>query len=142
MAPVPPAAKSVNQGKLTFTNPHLEHDVHVFVNPVGKDSMKLDGPKFPVGSVVVKEKYEFGPAEKLQSLAVLLTVMRKREPGYDAQNGNWEYFTGEPKTLRLRKVTGPALKTCQGCHAHYSKRDFITKRPEEPFIKFLPPEQP
>ncbi|MGC4046943.1 MAG: cytochrome P460 family protein [Armatimonas sp.] len=124
-APVPIGASKGS--KLVFTNPHLNYDVHVFVNAARQDSMKLDGPKFPEGSVVVKEKYEAPNSDKSSPRAVLLTVMRKREAGYDSKNGDWEYFTGDPQTLRLKKVAGKALKTCQDCHANYSKQDFITK---------------
>ena len=108
---------------------HWNHYVHIYVNTPGKPSMQLHGPAFPEGSVIVKEKFPsngFRQPDKL-GYSTLLTVMRKREPGFDPQNGDWEYFTGDPKTRKLAPVIGKALKSCQSCHAHYKDRDFVTK---------------
>lgn len=111
--------------------------VHVYVNEIGKKAIPINGPKFPIGSIIVKEKFpgkwtgKWDDKQNSERLvlgsATVLTMMRKREAGYDSKNGDWEYFTGDAKTLVLTKPDPKALKACQSCHALYKDRDFITK---------------
>ena len=80
-------------------NPHRNKFVVVYVNEIARPAMmeqKL--PIFPEGSVIVKEKL----ATKDSLSPELLTVMRKRESGYDPDKGNWEYmvFDGAGQTLQ------------------------------------------
>lgn len=103
-------------------NPHLDKFVVVFVNGIGKAAMmeqKL--PNFPEGSVIVKEKL---PTKDSMS-PELLTVMRKREPGYDPDKGNWEYmvFDGAGQTLQA----SGKLENCQGCHIQHRATDYISR---------------
>jgi hypothetical protein len=120
-------------------SPHWNFYVHVYVNNKGIDAMMRSIThstlKFPVGSVIVKEKFpgkslHVGkPGEKDPDLgkSTVLTTMRKREAGFDPQNGDWEYFVGDPKSARVVSVSGEMLRSCQSCHAKYKDRDYVTK---------------
>jgi hypothetical protein len=119
-----PTAIDVN-GK---TNPHHEKYITVYVNAVGKTAMTEQAkPNFPVGSVIVKEKLP----DKTSQSPELLTVMVKRESGFNPRSGDWEYLVvdgnGESVTERGK------LETCQGCHLATPQSDYI-------FRSYLPDE--
>jgi hypothetical protein len=103
-------------------SPHLHKYVSVFVNPVGREQMMTRRePQFPVGSVIVKEKLG-----KLDStMPEVLTAMIKREPGYNPDNGDWEYLVlnGTAATI----VERGKLTRCSGCHSSYQRTDFVTR---------------
>lgn len=70
-------------------------------------------PAFPVGSAVVKQKLR-RPAGGLPEVAAL-GLMIKRDRGFDAAHGDWEYGYWEPSTgLGSGKA---AQASCGGCHA-------------------------
>jgi hypothetical protein len=106
--------------ELEGVHPHDTAYISVFVNPVGREAMmKQAHPKFPVGSVIVKEKFPAHDSEYPE----LLTVMMKREPGYDSTRGDWEYLVmeGDLSTIRARGK----LRSCQGCHIEKSADDYV-----------------
>ena len=103
-------------------NPHLDKFVVVFVNGIGKAAMmeqKL--PNFPEGSVIVKEKLQ----TKDSLSPELLTVMRKRGPGYDPQRGNWEYmvFDGAGQSLQA----SGKLEKCQASPLSEKATDYVSR---------------
>ena len=103
-------------------SPHLHKYISVFVNPVGREQMMTKRePKFPVGSMIVKEK--LGKPDS--AMPEVLTVMIKREPGYNPDNGDWEYLVldGPASTI----VERGKLTRCSGCHSSYSGTDFVTR---------------
>ncbi|HEY6806668.1 MAG TPA: cytochrome P460 family protein [Pyrinomonadaceae bacterium] len=117
------AAPTLTQQHLEDGNPHRDKLVVVYVNDVGRVAMmEQKQPVFPVGSVVVKEKL----TTKDSAVPELLTVMRKREPGYDPERGNWEYmvFDGPGKVLQA----SGKLEKCQGCHLLERNTDYISRR--------------
>jgi hypothetical protein len=104
-------------------NPHRDKFVVVYVNPLGRAAMmKQKWPRFPEGSVIVKEKL----STKESARPELLTVMKKREPGYDPQKGDWEYFVFDG-TGREMKASGK-LENCQGCHLADKSTDYVSRR--------------
>lgn len=105
------------------TNPHNDKFMIVYVNAAGRKAMleqKL--PRFPVGSVIVKEKH---PSEKSKT-PELLTVMRKREKGYNPKQGDWEYlvFDGDGK----KSQAAGRLENCQNCHKQWKEGDYVSRR--------------
>jgi hypothetical protein len=117
------AAPTLAQRQLEDDNPHRDKLVVVYVNEVGRAAMmEQKKPVFPVGSIVVKEKL----TTKDSAEPELLTVMRKREPGYDPERGNWEYmvFDGPGKALQA----SGKLEKCQGCHLLERNTDYISRR--------------
>ena len=103
-------------------NPHLDKFITVYVNEVGKQAMmQMKSPVFPLGSVIVKEKL----VSKDSTSPELLTAMRKREPGYNPGNGDWEYMVlnGPGKTVQARGK----LDKCQGCHLMNQGSDYVSR---------------
>lgn len=112
-------------------NPHIPYVFKVFVNPEGKAAMLSDGKKpFPVGSMIVKEKFSL-PIEKDRlvrrrpaktDVPVLLTAMIKREKGFDAANGDWQYVTlpGDAS-----KTNTEGLQHCSTCHLNQKSTDYV-----------------
>lgn len=74
---------------------------------------------FPRGTMIVKEKL----ASKTSTSPELLTVMIKREAGYDKSHGDWEYavFDGTGSKLAQRGK----LENCRNCHTKQVKTDFV-----------------
>lgn len=102
------------------TNPHREKYLTVYVNDVGQKAMLREkNPKFPVGSVIVKEKL---PAKDSQT-PELLTVMIKQEKGFNPTNGDWEYMVVDGTGTRLEGRGD--LQNCQSCHLANKKTDYI-----------------
>src|SRR5262245_18484665 len=123
-APVRPIGVDVNGP----TNPHQEKYITVYVNDIGKTAMMEQArPNFPAGSVIVKEKL---PDKSSQS-PELLTVMIKKEKGFTASGGDWEFMVvdGQGKAVTDRGK----LENCQSCHLSTPQSDYI-------FRSYLPDE--
>ena len=103
-------------------SPHLHKYINVFVNPVGREAMmSKQTPKFPVGSMIVKEKH--GSVESM--MPEVLTVMIKREAGYNPESGDWEYLVLDGAASRI--VERGKLTRCSSCHDAYERSDFVTR---------------
>src|SRR5688500_3414875 len=103
-------------------SPHLHKYINVFVNPVGREAMmSKQTPKFPVGSMIVKEKH--GSVESM--MPEVLTVMIKREAGYNPESGDWEYLVLDGAASRI--VERGKLTRCSSCNVVYERRDFVSR---------------
>ncbi len=98
--------------------------VRVYVNEKGRrvllrSPMLPRNSRFPVGSVIVKEKLP----TKDSKTPELLTVMIKQRAGYDPKKGDWEYLVtdGDGKTVQARGK----LENCQSCHVRQAKNDYV-----------------
>jgi len=127
-------------------DPHEQFLFKIWVNPIGKAVLvsKKNIP-FPVGAIVVKEKFKRPGTPTDQNAwrqlpndakPILLTAMVKREPGYDRPNGDWEYLVLDGK---VTKETTTGLQNCAPCHQEQKSRDFIFRRhagagPQEHYI--------
>lgn len=78
-------------------------------------------PKFPIGSMIVKEK--LGSPDS--TTPEVLTAMIKREPGYNPDSGDWEYLVLDGAASKI--VEQGKLTRCSGCHRPYQHSDFITR---------------
>jgi hypothetical protein len=104
----------------TSANPHRQKYFTVYVNPTGK--MAMLGKRsavFPRGSVIVKAKL---PEEDSRD-AELLTAMAKREKGYFAEGGDWEYLVLDGKGMRV--LESGRLKRCVSCHAQQKHANYV-----------------
>ena len=99
-------------------------DAHfkVFVTSAGAGAMKDVKAAFPIGTVILKQKL----AKKDDGAPVLYTGMLKREKGFNATCGDWEFFlvSGDGKTVTDRGK----IQSCMRCHVKYSGSDFVTKK--------------
>ena len=93
----------------------------VYINTTGKavSDGQSDFP-YPVGTVVVKESYnrKDGVKNDLKDL----TIMVKRKPGYDTENGDWEYLLVSPA---LRIKSQGRIGMCIDCHTAAAADDYI-----------------
>ena len=115
----PPTAEQRRQEE---QNPHRDKFVTVYVNDAGRRAMLEEkAPRFPVGSLVVKEKL----AARDSSEPELLTAMYKRAAGYDPGGGDWEYLVldGRGQEVRARGK----LESCRACHQAYPGTDFVAR---------------
>lgn len=99
-------------------NPHLDKFITVYVNDIGKAAMFSDSPKFPVGSIIVKEKLPNPTAE-----AELMTVMIKQPIGFNPESGDWEYLVLDP--VKTSVIVRGKLEQCSSCHIEKKDSDFI-----------------
>ncbi|HWT01880.1 MAG TPA: cytochrome P460 family protein [Pyrinomonadaceae bacterium] len=101
-------------------NPHRHKYFTVYVNDTGGAAMlNQKSPKFPEGSVIVKEKL----TAKDSQTPELLTVMIKRHEGFNPESGDWEYMVVDGTGT---KIEGRGkLENCQGCHLSNQKTDYI-----------------
>ena len=103
-------------------NIHNNRYINVYVNSIGKTEMLTKkNPKFPVGTIVVKEKLD-SPESKLPSL---LTVMIKRKKGFNPPVGDWEFMTLNGAATEI--TSKGKIESCQTCHINYQPTDFITR---------------
>jgi len=92
----------------------------VYVNAVGREvSFGEANAPYPEGTIIVKESYGSNSGEK-GSLSGI-TIMAKREPGYDPEHGNWEYIN---LRANMKVQAQGALSGCISCHAA-AERDFV-----------------
>ncbi len=100
--------------------PHAFAGFSIFSNELGNAPLWDVFEKFPEGAVIVKEKSRVD-----DDSTELFTGMLKRESGYSAHGGDWEYFTvdGLAKEVKSRG----RLRECMECHQQYEAFDFVTK---------------
>jgi hypothetical protein len=102
---------------------HKDKYITVYVNAVGKDEMLTKkSPKFPVGTVIVKEKLPMLNSTSPE----LLTVMIKREKGFNGEVGDWEFMTVSGNATAV--TAKGKLESCQMCHINYDKNDYISRQ--------------
>lgn len=92
----------------------------VYVNARGEDASNGSAAlPYPQGTVIVKESYADSNGDKGRMSG--LTIMAKRESGYDPENGNWEYLQVTPagKIRAQGRLSG-----CISCHAA-AQNDFV-----------------
>jgi hypothetical protein len=103
-------------------SPHLHKYISVFVNSEGREAMMTrQQPRFPIGSMIVKEK--LGSRDSTDP--ELLTAMIKREPGYNPEGGDWEYLVLDGTASKI--VERGKLTQCSSCHRPYEYNDFVTR---------------
>ncbi len=101
-------------------NPHRNKFITVYVNEAGRKAMMESArPIFPRGSVIVKEKL----SSKDSTAPELLTVMIKREQGFNPASGDWEYLVVNGEGTRVEERG--KLTTCQTCHVMNKSTDYI-----------------
>ena len=118
--PTPPSPRP----KPPIENPHekgVQTFARVFANAAAVEQIGLSKSVFPVGSILVREKLP-GATDLSPEL---LSVMIKRDKGFDRKSHDWEFFVLDPKTrtIRQRESVGSCLK----CHAQAKESDFVFK---------------
>jgi hypothetical protein len=105
------------------TNPHNDKFITVFVNVTGRKAlMEQKLPRFPEGSVIIKEKLTAEDSTKPE----LMTIMRKREKGYNPTHGDWEYLVTDGAGKQIQAAG--KLDNCQKCHIQWKAGDYVSRR--------------
>ncbi len=104
-------------GKQAFyegTSPHGKL-LTTYVNDVGYNAAKLKLPRYPHGTVIVKENYK--PDKNLAAITVMAKV-----PYYNPSAGNWFWAKYGPQgqVQKSGKVKG-----CIDCHRDAKKTDWV-----------------
>jgi hypothetical protein len=104
-------------------NPHETAWASVYVNAKGASAMMTEShPAFPEGSMIVKAKLFMGGGKD----PALLTVMIKREKGYNPESRDWEYLVVDGPATKIEERG--KLSKCNQCHEKYEDTDFVTMR--------------
>lgn len=107
------------------SSPHADKLITVYVNELGRQAMMNElKPTFAVGSVIVKEKLareKKGERDEPE----LLTVMIKRERGFNPAVGDWEFMATNGAGTKV-DARGK-LESCQACHAMMKETDFVSR---------------
>ena len=105
------------------TSPHgSDKYITVYVNEIGRHAMMEEKtPHFPQGSVIVKEKL----TNPKSTTPELLTVMVKRERGYNPESGDWEYMVIDGNGLSVKERG--KLENCQTCHLIDKNTDYVSR---------------
>jgi len=96
----------------------------VYANDLAREALASEGrTKFPVGSVIVREKLARPEAAQPE----LVAVMIKRAHGFSPKGGDWEFLTtnGTLTKVRERQKKG----SCLNCHSSQADRDFVFPPP-------------
>ncbi len=103
-------------------NPHQNKFVSVYVNETGREAMMTQlAPRFPQGSLIVKEKLSSSTSQTPE----LLTAMLKREKGYNPESGDWEYLLLDGAASKINERG--RMSSCSVCHVGYSRTDYVTR---------------
>lgn len=113
-APTPPLSIE------SSNNPHRQKYFIVYVNETGRVAMMSQlKPVFPEGSIIVKEKL----LAQDDASPELLTVIIKREQGFNPESGDWEYMVVNGSRTKI-EARGK-LANCQSCHAPKGETDYV-----------------
>lgn len=120
----------INQGQNLYRHNYLEYLAHYQDWDDDEDEGEMEaGPNFKAyqpGTVVLKEN--FAASHGSPDTALTITMMIKRQPGYDSQFGDWEYvqFDAKGNMLLAGNTSDPAVKqNCSNCHVNVAERDYI-----------------
>jgi hypothetical protein len=102
-------------------------DVHgnrycdVFISPDSAATILSGHGSYKPGTVIVKSKY---PSKTRESIE-LFTVMKKMEPGYSSDNGDWQYTVVDSTATQI--LAQGRIESCSECHRDYKNTDFVTR---------------
>jgi hypothetical protein len=96
--------------------PHAYPSMLVYANALADETLSKKGKVFPVGAMIVKEKLD------RKGGVTGVGGMIKRAAGFDAKNGDWEYFYADERGSLLSKAR---LESCVNCHTQAREKDFV-----------------
>jgi len=109
-------------------NPEYTRVIYTSASAMRDDGEYAEGTKF------VKETYTYdGEGNRVLADPMGLLGLVKREPGFDADDGDWEYFNIDPADLSTI-ASGADLGSCKGCHTLADAdvgTDYIFAHPSE-----------
>jgi hypothetical protein len=106
------------------SGPHADATIRIYMSARAADAFLSSAVLYPVGSVIIKEKKAQGLLGRDGAGAKAtdgVGGMVKRQPGYDSEHGDWEYFYFES----AEKIESGKIASCVRCHAAASKKDYV-----------------
>ena len=104
-------------------NPHENNQTVsfgvVYANDLAKAEIEKQKPRFPVGSIIVREKN----AAETSELPEILIAMVKREKNFSKPTGDWEFFTFSGADLKMQ--TRETKSDCAKCHSNVKESDWV-----------------
>ena len=97
----------------------------VYANALANDAFKAQEKRFPVGSVIVREKL----AKADDAQPQLLTAMIKRARGFNSKANDWEFLVIDGTISKILEQQKQG--SCVKCHASQKKRDFVFPVPAQ-----------
>lgn len=111
-----------NRSEFVSSDTHLGGNSYgvVYVNHIARQGLTVP-PQLPFspGAIIVREKLATADSKTPE----LLSVMIKREKGFNAAANDWEFLiiSGGLTEIKHREKTGG----CQNCHSSSKDRDFV-----------------
>lgn len=93
----------------------------VFANEIAAPYMKDERLRFPVGSVIVREKL----SAAADVTPDLVSVMIKRRRGFRPADHDWEFAIVDRGLSRV--LRGKEVQTCAACHGAARASDMVYK---------------
>jgi len=81
---------------------------------------------YPVGTIFLKENYQSSSGKPGDPTT--LTLMVKKQKGYDSSGGDWQYLQSDVNGNILLEGDSrdPAIKAaCSDCHSNMAERDYV-----------------
>lgn len=108
------------------STPPTRTAVSIYMNDPAASAFAVSTVKYPVGSVIVKEKTGLPYAKSVGDEKEIhghagVGGMIKRAPGYDTSHGDWEYFYFEDPG----KIENGKIASCIQCHSGAASRDYV-----------------
>ena len=118
------ASKEMVESARSKHGPHANSAVKIYMNEAAVAAFQQN-TRYPVGSVVIKEKKRFGYRTKdrqgWQGTGYGVGGMIKRATGFNSQHGDWEYFYFED----LQHIESGKMDSCIQCHSKAADSDFV-----------------
>ncbi len=91
----------------------------VYANDLAKAEFEKENPNFAVGSIIVREKNAFPTSATPETVIAMV----KREKGFSAETGDWEFFVFNGADLKMQKRETKG--DCAACHSRTDKSDWV-----------------
>jgi cytochrome P460 len=115
----------MNQGQAQYRNNHARQK-HIMNGEEQADANTPGFTVYPHGTVLLKENYTLEQGVPPQPASV--TIMLKRETGYDPTMGDWQFVQFDPagKMIVNGSSRDPEVAaTCAVCHRGMVERDYV-----------------
>lgn len=119
----------VNKDADVYKNNYREYLRYYQDYDEDEDEEEVEEPAFKAyspGTIILKENYSSDKG--IPHSAISVTMMIKHEPGYDSENGDWEYvqFATNGDLILVGNAQDETIKqVCANCHINIADRDYI-----------------
>ena len=104
----------------TSHGPHTDKFIMVYVNEIGRRALlEQKNPAFAEGSIIVKEKLPSATGATPE----LLTVMLKRDSGFNPETGDWEFAVLDGSANKI--LASGKIDSCSSCHSTRRDNGFV-----------------